>query len=74
MEALRFPPYEVNAVLKTLDFCVQFPDLSQAQEAWLVLCKAGLDEMEEPCATDRTVRGHADFYFSLGRAGAIVGG
>ena len=31
--------------------------------AWLVLCRAGLDEMDELCATDKTARVHLPYLF-----------
>ena len=41
---------------------------------WLVLCRAGLDEMDELCATDKTVRVHAEFDLALERVAGIVVG
>ena len=44
------------------------------ERAWLVLCRAGLDEMDELCATDKTVRVHAEFDLALERVAGIVVG
>lgn len=48
--------------------------------AWLVLCRAGLDEMDETdetdelCVTNKTVRVHAEFDLALERVAGIVVG
>ena len=37
-----------------------------------MLCRAGLDETDELCATDKTVRVHAEFDLALERVAGIV--
>ena len=39
-----------------------------------MMARAGLDEMDELCATDKTVRVHAEFDLALERVAGIVVG
>ena len=39
-----------------------------------MMARAGLDEMDELCATDKTVRVHAEFDLTLERVAGIVVG
>ena len=46
-------------------FCIYL----RREGAWLVLCRAGLDEMDELCAMDKTARVHLPYLFDEKIAG-----